>query len=532
MPVPVTVGPVIDGLRVIRGGLAPGLEGRHFIDRPIFAAVIAIVITLVGAISYFGLPIAQYPDVVRRRSQVSASIRAPPPRPSPTRSPRRSSSRSTASRTCSTCRRQSTNDGRADDHVTFKLGTDLDMAQVLVQNRVAIAEPSCPRRSAASASRAKKKSPDLLMVVNLISPDGSRDQLYISNYATLNVRDELTRVGRRRRPDVRRPRLHDAGLARPEKAAPRHDGRRRRHRAPRAERPGRRRPDRPAARRQWPGVPAQRREHARAARRPPRSSPTSSSRRRPTAPGHGVRDVGRVELGAETTASTPTSTGGRPWRSPSSSCPAPTRSRPADVIKRRWRSSKSGFPAGIDYAIVYDTTEFISESIDEVIKTLFEAIILVVIVVILFPAELARGDHPGDRHSGLADRHVRRDGRVRLLAQQPVAVRAGAGHRHRRRRCDRRRRERRAEPEQGLTPREAARGRWTRSAGPDRHRPRAVRRCSCRRASSTGIGQFYRQFAVTIASATVDLLLLSLTLSPALAALLLKPKGEASPPAE
>ena len=167
---------------------------RIFIDRPIFAAVIAIVITLVGAISYFGLPVAQYPDVVPPTITVSASYPG-------------ASAETVADTVAAPIEQQingvddmlymssqSTGDGRVTITVTFKLGTDLDQAQVLVQNRVALAQPSLPEEVRRFGVVTRKSLPSWLMAINIISPDRSRDRAYMSNYILSQVRDRLTRV--------------------------------------------------------------------------------------------------------------------------------------------------------------------------------------------------------------------------------------------------------------------------------------------------------------------------------------------------
>ena len=111
---------------------------------------------------------------------------------------------------------QCTNDGTYTLTVTFKLGIDLNMAQVLVQNRVSLAEPILPDLVKRRGVTVKKKSPSMLMIVNLFSPDGSRDNLYLSNYATIQLKDELAPAAGRRRHHLPRPaRLQHAGLARP-----------------------------------------------------------------------------------------------------------------------------------------------------------------------------------------------------------------------------------------------------------------------------------------------------------------------------
>ncbi|MDO9487249.1 MAG: efflux RND transporter permease subunit, partial [Sphingomonadaceae bacterium] len=167
---------------------------RLFIDRPIFAAVIAIVITIVGGIAYFGLPVAQYPDIVPPTVTVTATYPG--------------ASAETVAETVAApieqeingvddmlyMSSQSTGDGRGVITVTFKQGTDLDNAQVLVQNRVAVALPRLPEDVQRLGVVTRKTSPDFLMVINLISPDGSLDRGYVSNYALTQIRDRLSRI--------------------------------------------------------------------------------------------------------------------------------------------------------------------------------------------------------------------------------------------------------------------------------------------------------------------------------------------------
>src|SRR6516164_3833789 len=167
---------------------------RFFIDRPIAAWVISIVIVLAGVAALVKLPIAQYPEITPPSVQVTCQYPG-------------ASAEVVADTVAAPIEQQivgvenmlymssqCTNDGTYNLTVTFALGTDLNMAQVLVQNRVAIAMPTLPDIVKATGVTTKKKSPAILLVVNMISPNGRYDQLYLSNYATIYVRDELQRL--------------------------------------------------------------------------------------------------------------------------------------------------------------------------------------------------------------------------------------------------------------------------------------------------------------------------------------------------
>ncbi len=167
---------------------------HFFIDRPIFAAVISIVFIILGAVSVTRLPIAQYPEIAPPVVNVTGQYPG-------------ASAEVVAATVATPLEQQingvehmlyissnSTDDGRFSISVTFDIGTNLDIAQVQVQNRVAIAQPRLPADVRNIGVTVAKASPDLMMVVHLLSPDNSRDSLFISNYASVNVVDTLSRI--------------------------------------------------------------------------------------------------------------------------------------------------------------------------------------------------------------------------------------------------------------------------------------------------------------------------------------------------
>src|SRR5438874_3680334 len=167
---------------------------HFFIDRPIFASVIAIVIVILGGVAFARLPVAQYPEIAPPTINVAGQYPG-------------ASAETVAETVVAPIEQQingvegmlyissnSSADGRFSIAVTFDLGTNLDVAQVQVQNRVAIAQPRLPTDVRTIGVTVTKSSPDLMMVVHLYSPDKSRDSLFISNYATLAITDTLTRI--------------------------------------------------------------------------------------------------------------------------------------------------------------------------------------------------------------------------------------------------------------------------------------------------------------------------------------------------
>ena len=324
---------------------------------------------------------------------------------------------------------QCTNDGAYNLTVTFRLGMDTDMAQVLVQNRVSLALPVIPPLVQNEGISVKKMSPNTLMIVNLLSPDGRYDSTFLSNYATIYIKDELGRL-----PGVagitylgQRDYSLRAWLDPAKLAALEPERHRCGHRHQPAKPPGRRRPDRPAARPAGPAISAHD-QHAGPARRTGTVRRHHSQGRRPDQTGHGL---GGGRLGVRTrvarrprrfrearptkadptarvgpcrrprassaSATWPASSWGRGsttsrapstasprWRSRSTSLPGSNALETAGGVYAKMKELKSRFPDGLDYKIVYDTTPFIRESVNEVFNTLRDAVILVGIVVLVF----------------------------------------------------------------------------------------------------------------------------------------------------
>ena len=257
--------------------------GRLSINQPILAMVLSIVLLIVGAIAYTTLPVAEYPQVVPPTVVVTTQYPG--------------ASAQTVSDTVAApieqqingvedmlyLYSQATSNGQLTITVTFKLGTDLDKAQVLVQNRVAIAQPQLPEEVQRNGVVTRKNSPDILMVVFMLSPDDSFDQLYISQLrAAAGSRPVAAARRHRRHPDFRRARLLDAAVARSRQdREPRNDRGRRAGGDPGGEPADHRRPARRAADRR-PRVPAQPHLHRPAEGRPAvREHRRQGRRRRP-----------------------------------------------------------------------------------------------------------------------------------------------------------------------------------------------------------------------------------------------------------
>ena len=367
-------------------------------------------------------------------------------------------------------------DGSMTLTVTFKLGTNLDIAQVLVQNRVAIATPRLPEEVRRLGITTRKSSPDLMMVVHMLSPDESYDQLYISNYAQLRVREQLLRLdgvgdirifGSREyslRVWLDPEKLSAYGLTGGDVVRALQEQNVQVSGGALGQEPVQRdnafqlvvtTQGRFEDLRQFRNVIVRAGEDGRLIR---------------------VQDVARVEMGAREYV-TNSYLNGKPavalaiFQRPGTNALAT-----AVEIIAKMDELKRDFPSGLNYTIVYNPTEFIAESVNAVYHTLFEAILLGRPRRHRFPAVLARLADPDPRHPSLADRHLRGPRRIRVQPQRAHSVRAGAGHRHRRRRCDRGGREHRAQHRSGHDPaRRRARDDGRSRHGGHRHRDRAVR---------------------------------------------------------
>jgi HAE1 family hydrophobic/amphiphilic exporter-1 len=509
------------------------------IDRPVFAAVIAILITLLGAIAYPNLPAAQYPEIVPPTVNVTLTYPG--------------ASAETIAETVADpieeqingvenmlyMSSQSTGDGKLTITVTFALGTDLDKAEQLVANRVETARAQLPQAVQQTGVTVRKSSPDILLAVHMYSPDKSRDQQYVANYVTLHIHDDLLRlkgVG-----DITTRAARDYSIRvwiDPDKAAAR----------------GLTVDDVVAALR---GNNIQ--IAAGNVGAPPFGPNPSAYQLQVAAQGRlvtpeefgdivlkrdsqnritRVADVARVTMGAAdytTNAYLGLTKDGRPDINPAAAIgvlqqPGTNALQAADAVLKEMQVLKQRFPPGVDYKIIYNPTQYIRDSISEVRRTLFEALLLVVLVVVVFlqswraaiipilaiPVSLV-GAFGVMLVAGFSLNNLSLFGLVLaigIVVDDAIVVVEN---------CER-------HLEQGRTPQQAAHATMDEVGGALIGIALVLSAVFIPAAMIGGIsGQFYRQFALTIASATVISLIVSLTLSPALAALLLRPKAPDRP---
>jgi multidrug efflux pump subunit AcrB len=605
---------------------------RFFINRPIFASVLSIVITLAGGIAVWTLPVTQYPDITPPTVEVSASYPGANAQVVADTVAAPIEQQVNGVENMMYMHSQCTNDGSYSLTITFKVGTDLNIAQVLVQNRVTLATPILPDLVKRKGVLVKKKSPSVLMIVNLFSPDETRDSLYLSNYATIQLRDELARLpgigditflgqrdysmrlwldpgkmaglelsasdvvnaiqqqnaqvaaGQIGQPPVPAGQVFQytmttlGRLATPRQFADMilkadDDGRLVRMRdVVREDRFAvrlRLDPARLAARDLRPadvvaalaraGIPARPDPEALPPRGEPlvylltfrgRAAPSESevaARRLRTGPSeqevrlgdlaaapHGAEqgierapayDERGIELGAQSYDQTCTLDGKPSVALSVFQLPGSNALETARLVRAKMEELKARFPSGVDYAIVYDTTPFITESIGEVFKTLRDAIILVAFVVLLFlqnwrsaiiplvavPVAIV-GTFAVMAAVGFSLNNLTLFGLVLaigIVVDDAIVVVEAVEH----------------HIEQGLAPRDATAKAMDDVSGPVVAVGLVLSAVFVPCAFIAGItGLFFRQFALTIAVSTLISAFNSLTLSPALCALLLKPR--------
>ena len=495
---------------------------HFFIERPIFASVLSIVIILLGGVAFARLPVAQYPEIAPPVINVSGQYPG-------------ASAETVAETVVAPIEQQingvegmlyissnSTSDGRFSISVTFAIGTNLDIAQVQVQNRVAIAQPRLPSQVQQIGVIVAKTSPDILLVVNLFSPDQSRDTLFISNYANLQVKDQLTRVdgvgsitvfGSRdyaMRVWLQPDRLQSLNLTATDVTL--------------------------ALQGQniqvasgvlnQPPVPEQLAFQVAVRTLGRLSDPAEFENIVVKQTANAVvrlKDVARVELAAQDYSSNSYLN-----KDPSIALgifqrPGSNALTTGQAIRTAMVEIAKAFPPGLQYTIIYDPTQFIQESVNAVIETIFEAIVLVVLVVLLFlqtwraavipilaiPISLI-GTFFVMSLFGFTLNNLSLFGLVLaigIVVDDAIVVVENV--------------ERNIAA--GMTPREAAHKTMDEVGAALVAIALVLCAVFVPSAFITGIsGQFYRQFALTIAGSTVISLIVSLTLSPALCALLLK----------
>jgi multidrug efflux pump len=498
---------------------------QFFVDRPIFAAVLSLLIVIGGALALIKLPISEYPSVVPPTVVVRAVYPGANPKVIAETVASPLEQQINGIENMLYMFSQATADGRMTLTITFALGTDLDNAQVQVQNRVAQAQPRLPIDVQRIGVTTEKASPDLMMVVHLFSPDDRYDMLYLSNFAYLQVRDELARIG-----GVGSAQVFGAGEYSMRVWLD---------------------PDRLAARQLTATdvVRAIREQNLQVAAgvlgAPPAPSDTTFQlsinaqgrlttedqfrdivvRATPDGQITRIRDVGRVEMGSNLYSlrslldNKPAVAIGISQRPGSNAIEA------SSQVRSVMAQLKQGFPEGIEYRIVYDPTIYVRESIAAVVETLLIAILLVVVVVVVFlqtwrastipliavPVSLV-GTFAVMLGLGFSLNTLSLFGLVLaigIVVDDAIVVVENV-ERH---------------IELGLTPLEATHKAMEEVSGPIIAIALVLCAVFVPTAFVSGLtGQFYRQFALTIAISTVISAFNSLTLSPALASRLLLPR--------
>jgi multidrug efflux pump len=496
---------------------------QFFITRPIFAAVLSLLILIAGAIALFQLPISEYPEVVPPTVVIHANYPGANPKVIGETVAAPLEQAITGVENMLYMYSQSTADGRLTLTVTFALGTDLDNAQVQVQNRVTRTEPKLPEEVTRIGITVDKASPELTMVVHLTSPDKRYDMLYLSNYAILNVKDELSRlngIG-----DVKMFGIGDYSLRiwlDPNKTASRNltatdvvNAVREQNRQVAAGQLGA--PPAPNATSFQMSINSQGRlvteeefENVIV-----RSGPNGEITR--------LKDIARIELGSNQYALRALLNNQEAVAMPIFQRPGSNAIDVSDQVRAKMAELKKNFPEGMDYEIVYDPTIFVRSSIEAVVHTLFEALVLVVLVVLLFlqtwrasiiplvavPVSLI-GTFAVMHLFGFSLNALSLFGLVLaigIVVDDAIVVVENVER----------------NIELGLNPVEATKKAMGEVTGPIIATALVLCAVFVPSAFISGLtGQFYKQFALTIAISTVISAFNSLTLSPALAAVLLR----------
>ena len=498
-----------------------------FIDRPIFATVLAIIIVVAGLVALPNLPISQYPEVVPPTVVVSGQYPGASPKTIAETVITPLEQQINGVENAIYTNSQSTPDGNFSITVTFKLGTNLDTAQVQTQNRVSQAEPRLPEVVRLVGLVTQKRSPDLTMVVFLKSPDGRYGSLYLRNYALIQIRDVLARL--EGMGDVRIFGSGDYAMRLwldPGKIASRNltvtdvlAAVREQNVQVAAGQVG-----------GQPALPGTQFEYVvNAQGRLETEQEFADIVIKNGAAGEVVhlRDVARIELGPETYALRSVLDGKPGVAIPVFQLPGANSLDLAQRVRATMKQLAQSFPDGITYSIDYDPTVFVRSSIEAVIHTLFEAVILVVLVVLVFlqtwrasviplvavPVAII-GTLAVLLGAGFSINSLTLFGLVLatgIVVDDAIVVVENV--------------ERKIE--EGLTARAAAHAAMVEVTRPIISIMLVLCAVFVPVAFVPGLtGQFYRQFAITISASTIISTFNSLTLSPALAALLLRPRNE------
>ena len=498
---------------------------HFFIDRPIFAGVISILIVLIGAFAYPTLPVAQYPEIAPPTVAVTASYPGANAEvlADTVAAPLEQEINGVENMLYITS--SSTANGSVTINVVFKLGTNLDTAQVLVQNRVSSAEPRLPDTVRALGVTTRKNTPDILMAVFITSPDGSHDTQYLSNYATLQVRDKLLRLQGIGGINVFGVRDYAMRIwIDPEKAAARN--------LDASEIVAALRSQNVQVAAGSVGAPP----FARGGSGFELSVQTQGRLTSPQQFGDivikadakgaltRVSDVARIELGAQDYGTNAYVNATPGVGLGITQLPGSNALATADAVIKTMEDAKKDFPPGVAYSVPYNPTDYVRQSIDSVQHTLIEAIALVVLVVLIFlqswraaiipvlaiPVSLV-GTFAVMAAFGYSLNNLSLFGLVLaigIVVDDAIVVVENVER----------------ELRNGYSPHDAAYRTMDEVGGALVAIALTLCAVFVPTAFISGIsGQFYKQFALTISAATLLSCLVSLTLSPALAALLFKP---------